>query len=150
MAICRSPGPCDETKSLRMPQERFSRGGWLLLVSRFFDHAYAHRRSARCEVIRPLRTENTVWTLPSLWTHRTRPQGTWKTAQTAVFHSAHTDHFFLTRGTRTTENAASVPIRLSQQRGSPQPSVPWAVPLTAAYLCAFWWYLRGGGPPDST
>ena len=31
-----------------------------------------------------------------------------------------------------------------------QPSVPWAVPLTAAYLCAFWWYLRGGGPPDST
>jgi len=38
----------------------------------------------------------TVWTLPSLWTPRTRPQVTWKTAQTAVFHSAHTDHFFLT------------------------------------------------------
>jgi hypothetical protein len=37
----------------------------------------------------------TVWTLPSLWTQRTRPQVTWKTAQTAVFHSAHTDHSFL-------------------------------------------------------
>src|SRR5437773_9962455 len=24
---------------------------------------------------------------------RTRPQGTWKTAQTAVFHSVHTDQF---------------------------------------------------------
>jgi len=25
----------------------------------------------------------TMWTLPSLWTQRTRPQGTWKTAKTA-------------------------------------------------------------------
>jgi hypothetical protein len=32
-----------------------------------------------------------MWTLPSLWTHRTRPQGTWKTANHAVFHSAHID-----------------------------------------------------------
>ena len=31
-----------------------------------------------------------------------------------------------------------------------QPSVPWAVPMTAVYLWAFWWYLKGGGPPDST
>ncbi|HKY19816.1 MAG TPA: type II CAAX endopeptidase family protein [Vicinamibacterales bacterium] len=31
-----------------------------------------------------------------------------------------------------------------------QTGVPWAVPLTAAYLCGFWWYLRGGGPPRST
>jgi hypothetical protein len=37
----------------------------------------------------------TVWTLSSLWTQRTRPQVTLKTAQTAVFNSAHTDHFFL-------------------------------------------------------
>ena len=28
--------------------------------------------------------------------------------------------------------------------------VPWAVPLTAAYLWFFWRYLRGDGPPDST
>jgi len=37
----------------------------------------------------------TVWTLSSLWTHRTRPQVTLKTAKTAVFNSAHTDHCFL-------------------------------------------------------
>ena len=36
----------------------------------------------------------TVWTLPSLWTQRTRPQVTWKTVKSAVFHSVHTDHSF--------------------------------------------------------
>jgi hypothetical protein len=40
------------------------------------------------------RTAKTLWTLPSLWTPRTRPQGTWKTAKSAVFHSAHSDHLF--------------------------------------------------------
>jgi membrane protease YdiL (CAAX protease family) len=30
------------------------------------------------------------------------------------------------------------------------PSVPWAVPATAAYLWFFWHYLRGDGPPRST
>lgn len=29
-------------------------------------------------------------------------------------------------------------------------SVPWAVPVTAAYLWLFWRYLRGAGPPSST
>ncbi|HEV7504463.1 MAG TPA: type II CAAX endopeptidase family protein [Thermoanaerobaculia bacterium] len=29
-------------------------------------------------------------------------------------------------------------------------SVPWAVPLTAAYLWFFWRYLKGSGPPDWT
>ena len=33
-----------------------------------------------------------AWTLPSLWTRRTRPQVTWKTAQNAVLHSAHTHY----------------------------------------------------------
>src|SRR5215210_2539752 len=28
--------------------------------------------------------------------------------------------------------------------------VPWAVPLTAAYLWLFWRYLNGAGPPEST
>ena len=28
------------------------------------------------------------------------------------------------------------------------PAVPWAVPLTAAYLWCFWRYLQGDGPPD--
>jgi membrane protease YdiL (CAAX protease family) len=29
-------------------------------------------------------------------------------------------------------------------------SIPWALPLTAAYLWIFWKYLRGDGPPAST
>ena len=45
----------------------------------------------------------TVWTLPSLWTHRTRPQVTWKTAKSAVFHSVHTDHSFLEEEKRNEE-----------------------------------------------
>src|ERR1700730_17735533 len=39
----------------------------------------------------------TLLTLPSLWTQRTRPQGTWKTAKSAVFHSANSNHLFLGR-----------------------------------------------------
>jgi membrane protease YdiL (CAAX protease family) len=30
------------------------------------------------------------------------------------------------------------------------PGVPWAVPLTAAYLWDFWRYLQGAGPPEGT
>jgi membrane protease YdiL (CAAX protease family) len=30
------------------------------------------------------------------------------------------------------------------------PEVPWAVPVTAAYIWLFWRYLNGDGPPDST
>jgi membrane protease YdiL (CAAX protease family) len=30
------------------------------------------------------------------------------------------------------------------------PGVPWAVPLTAVYLCFFWRYLKGAGPPEET
>jgi membrane protease YdiL (CAAX protease family) len=30
------------------------------------------------------------------------------------------------------------------------PSVPWAVPVTAAYLWVFWRYLKGAGPPEET
>jgi len=44
-----------------------------------------------------------VWTLPSLWTQRTRPQVTWKTAKSAVFHSVHTDHSFLEEEKRNEE-----------------------------------------------
>ena len=33
-----------------------------------------------------------AWTLPSLWTRKTRPRVTWKTAQNAVSHSAHTHY----------------------------------------------------------
>ena len=40
------------------------------------------------------RPNQRLWTLPHLWTHRTRPQGACKTAQTAVSHSAHNPHAF--------------------------------------------------------
>jgi membrane protease YdiL (CAAX protease family) len=30
------------------------------------------------------------------------------------------------------------------------PSLPWAVPVTAAYLWFFWRYLQGAGPPETT
>ncbi|HTF71148.1 MAG TPA: type II CAAX endopeptidase family protein [Edaphobacter sp.] len=30
------------------------------------------------------------------------------------------------------------------------PNIPWAIPLTAAYLWLFWRYLQGAGPPEST
>ena len=33
-----------------------------------------------------------LWTLPSLWTPGARPQGTWKTAKSAVSHSDHSHH----------------------------------------------------------
>ena len=36
-----------------------------------------------------------VWTLTSLWTHRTRPRVTLKTAKTAVFNSAHSHQLVL-------------------------------------------------------
>ena len=47
-----------------------------------------------------------AWTLPSLWTRRTRPRGTWKTAQNAVFHSAHTIILFVKGRRRTVSQPA--------------------------------------------
>ena len=55
----------------------------------------ATRRSARS--VRPPSSDawrRRAWTLPSLWTRKTRPQVTWKTAQHAVSHSAHTHYRF--------------------------------------------------------
>ena len=76
------------------PGTIFSRGA-ATLVSPFFDHASPRRVFRASTLLEHFERWKTVWTLPSLWTQRTRPQGTWKTAQTAVFHSVHTDHFFL-------------------------------------------------------
>ena len=70
----------------------------------------------------------TVWTLSSLWTQRTRPQGTWKTAKTAVFHSVHTDRFFLEEEEKNEEKLQVCQFRLSQWRGSPHSAVPEIVP----------------------
>src|SRR5712692_8229006 len=76
-----------------MPQERFSRGGpplWCPPFSTMRTLEVVFRASTLLDNFAPWKT---VWTLPSLWTQRTRPQVTWKTAKSAVFYSVHTDHF---------------------------------------------------------
>src|SRR5229473_2738087 len=72
----------------------FSRGV-ATLVSPFFEDAYRQGLPACLRDIDIFARSKTVWTLSSLWTQRTRPQVTLKTAQTTDFNSAHTDHFFL-------------------------------------------------------
>jgi hypothetical protein len=47
----------------------------------------------------------TMWTLTSLWAQRTRPQGSWKRANNALFHSAHIDHLFFKK--KTTERGTN-------------------------------------------
>jgi hypothetical protein len=63
------------------PGTILSRGSLLWYPPRF-DHAQPRRRFSRVNVIETFARWKTVWTL-------------WETAQTAVFHSAHTDHPFL-------------------------------------------------------
>ena len=77
------------------PGTIFSRGA-ATLVSLRFDHAFPQESLSGLNLcLTMFARSKTVWTLSSLWTQRTRPQVTLKTAQTAVFNSAHTDHFFL-------------------------------------------------------
>ena len=52
----------------------------------------------------------TMWTLASLWTQRTRPQGSWKSAKSALFHSAHIDHLFLQEEDKKTRNERRKPL----------------------------------------
>ena len=66
-------------KPLRRPQER---SGAASPVSPFFTMCIGP------EVITPLNisaTSKTMWTLPPLWTHRTRPQGFGNLAENARF-----------------------------------------------------------------
>jgi hypothetical protein len=48
-------------------------------------------------VLRGRRSAKSLWIVPDLWkTHRTRfPQGRWKTATRAVFHTLYTAYCFL-------------------------------------------------------
>jgi hypothetical protein len=94
------------------------------LVSPFFDHPYAPNDFRASPLLPKLAQWKTVWTLPSLWTHRTRPQGTWKTAQTAVFHSAHTDRVFLTKKKRNNEEHCKCANPIVSTEGFTPPSVP--------------------------
>ena len=86
------------------PGTIFSRGV-ATLVSPLFRARVSSKQSVvlQCHLNMFARSK-TAWTLSSLWTHKTRPQVTLKTAQTAVFNSAHTDHLFLGRKRRRTKN----------------------------------------------
>jgi hypothetical protein len=59
------------------------------------QHTYRRRRFRASTLLEHFARSKTVWTLPSLWTQRTRPQGTWKTAQTAVSTAPTPIMFFL-------------------------------------------------------
>ena len=81
------------------------------------------RVSSLLELFAPAKT---VWTLPSLWTQRTRPQRLAKPQRTRFRTSAHTDYLPLEKkkpeeGT-TALKLQVCQLRLSQQRGSPQAS----------------------------
>ena len=85
------------------PRSDFLKGG--TLVSPPFRARVSSQQSAvlQCHVQIFARSK-TAWTLSSLWTHKTRPQVTLKTAQTAVFNSVHTDHVFLGKKRRRTKS----------------------------------------------
>src|SRR6516164_5257192 len=74
-------GSVQEKKSLRMPQDRFSRGGWLLRYPPF------RGASSTPSIMRLTFFANakTMWTLPLLWTQRTRPQEFGNLAKNARF-----------------------------------------------------------------
>ena len=72
----------------------------------FYTSGAGIRRSARSAP--PHLNAQRAWTLASLWTHRTRPQGTWQTAQNAGSPSPHTHHRLL--GLK----KEGVPYRLNQ------------------------------------
>jgi hypothetical protein len=103
VTCCRSTGRCNKTQSLRMPQERFSRGGAPFWYPRFPTTRILEVVFRASTLLENFAAWKTVWTLPSVWTHRTRPQVTWKTAKSAVFHSVHTDHFFFEEEKRNEE-----------------------------------------------
>ena len=67
---------------LGIPQERFSRGG------RYTGSPLFRPRATVTTAIRRLKlsaTSKPMWTLPPLWTHRTRPQGFGNLAKNARF-----------------------------------------------------------------
>jgi hypothetical protein len=64
----------------------------------------------------------TVWTLTSLWTQRTRPQGTWKLQNS--FHSAHTDHPFYKRKKNNEECCKCANLIVSTEGFTPRNCAP--------------------------
>jgi len=66
----------------RMPQERSSRGGPLPPRYPLFEHALVPEAITSLNIFA---RSKTMWMLPPLWTHRTRPQGFGNLAQNARF-----------------------------------------------------------------
>jgi hypothetical protein len=89
-----------------------------------FDLEHPHRSSSGLEVIENFRTVEDDVDAASLWTQRTRPQGTWKTAKSAVSHSAHIDHSFSweEEERREEKNTATQPSTKSDQVQRPPDS----------------------------
>src|SRR5713226_2356198 len=119
----------------------FSRGV-ATLVSPFFEDAYRQGLPACLRDIDIFAWSKTVWTLSSLWTQRTRPQVTLKTAQTTVFNKRpHRSLFLARREERRTNNKNSTTNlstksdhsqrkkqeRKSDQQNKPNPLLPMSL-----------------------
>jgi hypothetical protein len=98
-----------------------SRGG-ATVVSPLFDHADRRRRWSRFNLIGELRTMEDGVDAAVPVDAQNAPTRDLENCTTRSFPQRPHRSFFLTRPKRTTKNAASVPIRLSQQRGSPHTS----------------------------
>ena len=117
-------GSVQEKKSLRMPQDRFSRGGWLLRYPPF------RGASSTPSIMRLTFFANakTMWTLPLLWTQRTRPQEFGNLAKNARFPQRPHRSSFSLKAKKEEQNHSD---QLSTKSDHPQPtgslgSRPWS------------------------
>jgi hypothetical protein len=78
-----------------MPQNDFLEGGCYSGIPSFRPRASSTPRFSRFNVMRKFRTVEDGVDAAVPVDAKDAPTGTWKTAQTAVFHSVHTDQFFL-------------------------------------------------------
>ena len=109
-------GSVQEKKSLRMPQDRFSRGGWLLRYPPF------RGASSTPSIMRLTFFANakTMWTLPLLWTQRTRPQEFGNLAKNARFPQRPHRSSFSLKAKKEEQNHSD---QLSTKSDHPHPAV---------------------------
>src|SRR5262245_5964874 len=72
-------------KPLRMPQERFHRGAGYSGIPSLRPHASSTKVLRLSMWLKMFAPSKTMWTLPPLWTQRTRPQGFGNLAKSARF-----------------------------------------------------------------
>jgi hypothetical protein len=102
-------------KSLRMPQERFSLGDPYSGIPCFRPRAIVTKAITRLNISA---RSKTMWTLPPLWTHRTRPQGFGNLAKNARFpQRPHRSSFSLTKRKNEEHNHSD---QLSTESDHPQ------------------------------